>query len=423
MKTDKNNPNKRSPNPIANGKNGLNRRQWLNLLGLAGLATVLPTACLRKEKTVFQNPPFDNPVARFPGKIPMRLVNDRPPQLDTPWQYFKHDLTPNEAFFVRWHLQPIPTHVDLETWRLNIGGHVHEPLALSMDELQAMEAVEIVAVCQCSGNSRKYFEPRVPGGQWDNGAMGNARWKGVRLSDILDKARVKEGAVEATFNGLDTGPLNATPDFVKSLKIEHARQPEVIVAYEMNGEPLPLLNGFPIRLIVPGWYATYWVKSVWEINVVAEEFKGHWMAKAYHIPANANASEEPNNLATDTVPINKFNTRSLWVEPNPDVALNELASVEPIFLEGIAFDGGAGIKTVEFSVDDGATWTATTLGEDLGNYSFRRWRAQWTPPRPGTYKLLAKATNNQGETQPMKPKWNRGGYMRNVIEEVHVRVS
>lgn len=368
-------------------------------------------------------PPYDDPVARFPEKTALRLLNDRAPQLETPWRYFKEDLTPNEAMFVRWHLQPIPTHVDLNTWTLRVGGHVNETLSLSMDDIRAMPAQEFVAVIQCSGNSRRYFAPRVPGGQWGDGAMANVRWKGVRLSDVLERAGMKSGAVQVTFNGLDTGPLPATPDFVKALDVDHAMQPEILLAYEMNGAELPLLNGFPMRLIVPGWYATYWVKCLSEITVSDTKFDGFWMAKAYHIPDNANASETPNDLAKNTVPINRFNTRSFWVHPSEKTDETVFPSGATIPLEGVAFDGGSGIASVEYSLDGGGTWQEATLGDDMGGYAFRRWRAEWTPTTPGTYQLKVRATSNDGETQPDDAKWNHGGYMRNVIETVDVTIT
>lgn len=351
------------------------------------------------------------------------MINDRAPDLETPWHFFREDLTPNDALFVRWHLQPIPTHVDLATWRLSIGGQVDAPLSLSIEDLQSMPSTEFVAVLQCSGNSRQSFAPRVGGGQWGDGAMGNVRWKGVRMSEVLKRAGVKPGAAQITINGLDTGPLPATPDFVKSLDIDHAMQPEVILAYEMNGAQIPLLNGFPLRLVVPGWYATYWVKSVAEINVVDTPFEGFWMAKAYHIPDNANASELPNDLAKNTIPINRFNTRSFWVHPSEKTDETQFDEGVQIALEGIAFDRGSGIAKVEVSTDDGSTWSDTVLADDMGDYAFRRWHATWTPPAPGTHRLKVRATSNEGETQPDVAKWNRGGYMRNVIETVEITVG
>ena len=211
------------------------------------------------------------------------------------------NLTPNDAFFVRWHVSGIPTTVDLQEFRLGIGGHVREPLSLSMKDLQSkFEPVSLVALCQCAGNFRSFFEPKAPGGQWASGAMGNARWKGARLKDVLDAAEVLPGTVQVGLRGLDVPPLEKTPHFEKSLQIDHARDGEVMIAYEMNGEPLPMLNGFPIRLVVPGWYSTYWVKALSSISALDQPLKTFWMDKAYRIPDNTAANEVPQQLSPVT---------------------------------------------------------------------------------------------------------------------------
>lgn len=394
----------------------LTRRHLLRWGGIAGFAALLGNGCSRRiEEAATEAEPY----LRFPGKVAMRVVNDRAPCLETPWRYYREDLTPNEAFYVRWHLESIPTSVDLRTWRLRVGGHVNKPLEMSLDELKKMKATSIVAVNQCSGNSRSHFEPRVPGGQWGNGAMGNARWTGVPLRDLLQRADLKAKAEEVTFNGLDEGPLPSVPDFVKALKVPHALEPEVLVAYEMNGQPLPMLNGFPVRLVVPGWFATYWVKALTEIMVLPHRFDGYWMAKAYKIPANKAGSEEPHQLAEKTVSINRMVVRSFFVRPEAD---ERLPLGQAVALEGIAFDGGHGIKQVQFSTDGGVSWNDARLGDDLGKFSFRRWRAEWTPTQRGAYRLQVRAVNNVGDTQPTKSVWNRGGYMQNIIEETHVHI-
>jgi sulfite dehydrogenase (cytochrome) subunit A len=392
----------------------LDRRAWLGWVGAAGVGGLLSAGCARRSGAA---PPDAATLMRFPQKVPLRALNDRGPLLETPWEYFREDLTPNEAFYVRWHLEGIPTSVDLRTWRLRVGGHVERPLELSMDDLRGMEAASVVAVNQCSGNSRSLFEPRVPGGQWVNGAMGNARWTGVRLHDLLERAGLRAGAVQVSFRGLDEAPLPSVPDFVKALDVDHAREPEILVAYEMNGAPLPMLNGFPARLIVSGWYATYWVKCLAHITVLDSRFKGFWMDSAYHIPATPGANESPEAPARKTVPINRLNVRSFFVRPDPGAR----APVgQAGALEGIAFDGGDGIRQVEVSADGGRSWSAARLGDDLGPYSFRRWRAEWTPPARGEYRLQVRAVNNAGEGQPAQANWNRGGFMRNVIEEIQI---
>src|SRR5438270_5252244 len=308
------------------------------------------------------------PLVRYPEKTDLILLTSRPPQLETPMKYFETAITPNEAFYVRYHIPP-PTTVDASTWRLKVRGHLDKPIELSLDDLKnKFPRARVIAVNQCSGNSRGYFSPRVFGGQWGNGAMGNAEWAGVRLRDILSAAGVRQGAVEVSFNGLDQPMIPATPDFVKSLSISRIMDdPNVLVAHQMNGRPLPMLNRFPARLIVPGWYATYWMKHLSEITVLVHEFEGFWMRKAYLIPDTPCGCVAPGTTPAHTVPINRMDVRSLMVAPSEG---ERLAAKKPVTLRGIAFDGGYGIKEVMVSTD-GGTWQSTELGKDLGNYSFR----------------------------------------------------
>lgn len=398
----------------------ITRRKFLYFASAA--AGSLLTGCALKpesENSIIKiNPGLS--VARFPEKTELIMLTDRPPQLETPLFYFRQDLTPNEAFFVRWHFSGIPTNVDLRTFRLEVGGSVSKTLSLSIEDLKRQfEPQTIVAVNQCSGNSRSLFTPQVPGGQWGNGAMGNARWTGVRLKDILNKAGIAANSIDVSFSGLDEAPLYSMHKFAKSLNLEHALSDEVLVAYEMNGEPLPMLNGYPLRLVVPGWYATYWVKSLQKIVVHNTKFDGYWMAKAYRIPKNEHASETPENLAKDTVPINQMNVRSLVVRPDSNDVVRAGRAVE---IEGISFDGGSGIKSVEVSVDGGSNWKPAKLDSaDLGKFSFRRWRLSWTPAQSATYNIMARATNNNGQIQGDQ-YWNKSGYMRNGIEQAQVVV-
>ncbi len=396
--------------------NSLNRRKFVQLLAVAGggqlVSPLVKAAEAMPAGRVEQ-------LVRFPEKTELILRTDRPPQLETPLQYFRHDLTPNEAFYVRWHLEGIPTSVDPRTFRLQIGGHVAKPLSLSLADLrQEFQPVSLIAVNQCSGNSRSFFEPRVPGGQWQNGAVGNARWTGVRLGELLDRAGVKTGAVDVSFCGLDRAPTSATPVFAKALAIDHARDGEVMVAYAMNGADLPMLNGFPLRLVVPGWYATYWVKALNRIQVLPEKFNGYWMDKAYRIPTLPDGNESPAHPAAETTPINRLSLRSLFVRPEPG---EQLATGMPFEIQGIAFDAGAGIQRVEVSTDNGRTWQDAQLDPELGRYSWRRWRLRWQPAAKGRHQLQVRAFNRAGQQQTTR-LWNRGGYMRNVIEQTEVEV-
>ncbi len=311
----------------------LDRRRFLStMMSLGGVMIAGSTAGFSLDlASAFDSQPPSPTLARYPQKTDLILLTDRPPQLETPLRYFQTNLTPNDAFFVRWHLAGIPTSVDEKTFRLEISGQVRKPLSLSLSDLRTkFKPMSLVALCQCSGNSRSLFEPRVPGGQWGNGAMGNARWTGVRLKDVLDMADVMPGAVQVGLRGLDAPVQPKTPPFQKSLQIDHARDGEVMIAYEMNGQPLPMLNGFPLRLIVPGWYATYWVKALSTISVLDQPLKTFWMDKAYRIPDNPQANEDPQHLAESTVPINVMSVHSIFVQPEPgeQVRVGQACSVE-----------------------------------------------------------------------------------------------
>jgi DMSO/TMAO reductase YedYZ molybdopterin-dependent catalytic subunit len=367
--------------------------------------------------------PFGNgerPMVKYPQKRPMIGMTSRPPQLETPFAVFNDGpITPNDAFFVRYHLAGIPLEIDPDSFRVEVKGKVDKPLKLSLAELRAMPSVEIVAVNQCSGNSRGFFEPRVAGGQLGNGAMGNARWKGVSLKAVLDKAGVQKDAKQVTFGGLDGPIVDKTPDFVKALDIDQARNGEVMLAYAMNGQDLPFLNGFPLRLVVPGYYGTYWVKHLNEITVIDTVFDGFWMKSAYRIPDDDCNCTEPGTPPKTTVPIGRFTVRSFITSLANDA---KVAAGQPITLRGIAFDGGTGIKEVAVSTDNGQTWTPAKLGQDLGKYSFREWQLPVTLAA-GPHALKVRATSNGGQTQPMKPLWNPAGYLRNVVETVTVTAA
>jgi len=402
----------------------LSRRQALGRLGALGAAMAAGTLLDAPGPAGAQSDPVlaGRPLVRYPEKTDLILLTSRPPQLETPMKYFDRAITPNEAFFVRYHVFPVPLHVDLATWRLRIGGRVDRPLELSLDDLKAkFPRAAVTAVNQCSGNSRGRFAPRVLGGQWGDGAMGNAEWAGARLKDVLAAAGVRQGAVQATFDGLDKPAFPSVPDFVKSLDIGRIMDdPDILVAYEMNGAPLPMLNGFPARLIVPGWYATYWVKNLSEIEVVDQPFEKFWMKPGYRIPDNACGCVAPGTAPARTVPINRMTVRSFIASP---ASGTRVRAGQAVTLRGIAFDGGYGIREVQLSADEGATWQRARLGTDLGRYSFREWTSSWTPRQAGPARLLVRAFNAIGESQGTEPLWNPAGYLRNVIEHVDLQVG
>ncbi|PKP96357.1 MAG: oxidase [Alphaproteobacteria bacterium HGW-Alphaproteobacteria-15] len=357
----------------------------------------------------------DRPVTdAFPGKGRMILQRIHPPLLETPMEVFdKSVFTPNDQFYVRWHWADIPTSINVDSFRLEVSGHVDKPISISLDRLLSLPRIEYAAVNQCSGNSRGLFVPRVPGAQWGNGAMGNAKWLGVSLRSVLDLAGVRPGAAQVRFGGLDQPVVPDGPDYFKSLAIDHARDGEVMIAFGMNGEQLPLLNGFPCRLIVPGWYSTYWVKMLSSIEVLPGPDDKYWMAKAYKIPDTPRADVKPGATGYKTVPINKMVPRS-WVTSLGD---GQAIAYEPtIPLGGIAMGGDCGVARVAVSADGGRSWYQTQLGPDEGKYSFRRWDARVPLPGPGSVKLMSRCWNTDGVSQPMQPIWNSGGYMRGNIE-------
>jgi DMSO/TMAO reductase YedYZ molybdopterin-dependent catalytic subunit len=401
------------------------RRSFLRQAGTLGAASMLGgvgSAMAAAAATVVL--PFENgerELAAFPQKRPLIVLTSRPPQLETPFSVFNEGiLTPNDAFFVRYHWSGIPTSIDPQQFRLKVGGKVDTALVLSLEELKKLaDPVEIVAVNQCSGNSRGHFTPRANGGQSSNGAMGNARWTGVPLRKVLEKAGVQAGALQVAFNGLDQPPVGNGPDFIKALDIDHAQDGEVMLAWGMNGADLPMLNGYPLRLIVPGYYGTYWVKHVSDIQVLDKVFDGFWMSAAYRIPDNGCACVEPGKQPAKTIPINRFNVRS-FITSVVDGA--HIRHGRETTVRGIAFDSGYGISEVAFSADDGQTWQAARLGQDLGRYSFREWTATFKPVRKGNYALKVRAVNRIGQSQPATALWNPPGYMRNVVETTHVTV-
>ncbi|AHB08094.2 oxidase [Pandoraea pnomenusa] len=367
--------------------------------------------------------PFANgerELVAYPQKRPLIRLTARPPQLETPFEVFNDGLiTPNDAFFVRYHLAGIPTDIDPAKHRIRVGGSVSKPLDISLASLKKDfgQPVEIVAVHQCSGNSRGFFEPRVAGGQIANGAMGNARWRGIPLKRILERAGVSPNAKQVTFEGLDRPIVPATPEFVKALDLDHAMDGEVMIAFAMNGKDLPMLNGFPVRLVVPGYYGTYWVKHLADINVIDKVFDGFWMATAYRIPDNDCNCVEPGKAPEKTKPIGRFTVRS-FITSHADG--QQVAAGKAMRVRGIAFDGGEGIRDVQFSTDGGQTWHAAKLGQELSKYSFREWTANFTPPQAGEYVLKVRATNRAGVTQPLQSLWNPAGYLRNGVESVRV---
>jgi len=401
------------------------RRRFLrNAAALALTASPLASLAANAEETpeevTYAAGP--RPLVAYPQKRPLLVVSTRPPHLETPFEVFNEGvITPNDAFFVRYHLANIPTRIDPETYRLTVKGLVDTPLSLSLAELKSLaQPVTVVAVNQCSGNSRGFSMPRVFGAQLGNGSMGCARWLGIPLKAVLAKAGIKTGAKQVTFRGLDKPVLPTTPEFIKALDIDHAMNGEPMIAWSMNDTDLPFLNGYPIRLVVPGYFGTYWVKHLSEIEVLDHTFDGFFMAKGYRVPDNDCQCVAPGTTAAKTKPISVLAVRSFITSvKHGDV----LPLQRAIALKGIAFDGGSGIAKVEVSSNGGQRWQAATLGQDLGRYAFRPWQLDIKLANKGATQLMVRATSRDGETQPLHADWNPGGYRRHAVETYHVIVA
>lgn len=356
----------------------------------------------------------------LPGKIPLIKKTYRPPNYETPIDYFNQEFTPNDAFFVRWHLTNIPE-VNAAEWRLKIGGDaVEAPYEVTFESLKKdFEPLEVAAVCVCSGNRRGLSDPHVPGVQWGYGAMGNARWRGAKLRDLLNKAKLKKEAIEIAFQGGDFGAMK-TPEFVKAIPVWKALDDHTIVAYEMNGEPLPHWNGYPARVVVPGWTATYWVKQLTSVSLRTQPVKSFWMDPAYRIPlgkfpvVDRFISQE---TSTNT-PITEMVVNSLITNLEDG---QRVPHRKPVVVKGIAWDGGYGIRTVEVSTDDGKLWQEAEIEPEVSRYAWRQWTFQFAPRKKGSISISAKATNRLGATQTQELIFNPAGYHNNVIQRLVIQ--
>lgn len=358
----------------------------------------------------------------LPGKEALVKRTFRPPNYETPVNYFDTPFTPNDMFFVRYHNAVIPE-VNVSEWRLRIGGDAaRTPLELSLEQLRNdFKHVEIPALCLCSGNRRGLFEPPVPGLQWGSGAMGNALWRGVRLKDVLVGAGIDPSALEVSLAGADSGVLPATPNFVKSLPLAKALDENTLIAFEMNGEPLPHWNGFPARLIIPGWTATYWMKHLTAIHVISKPFDGFWMKTAYRIPKDRFPNGQFSSQETEThMPITEILVNSLITNIKDG---QTLPNAKPIEIKGVAWDRGDGIARVDVSMDGGSNWHQATLKQDYGRFSWRQWHYIFEPKHPGSHRIMARATSRSGATQPFEPIPNPSGYQHNAVQKITVQLA
>jgi DMSO/TMAO reductase YedYZ molybdopterin-dependent catalytic subunit len=398
--------------PFWSQTSGISRRGFIGraVRGLALFALVGPKGWVDEPSSAAAD--------SSSGGSPLITRVTRPFDAETPVQAFTSYLTPNHLFFVRSHFGPPPAEAVVEsTWKLRVGGLVERPVELTLSQLRRMEAVTITAVVQCSGNGRAFHRPKVPGVQWERGAVGNAQWTGVRLRDVLAEAGLKSDARHVQFQGADRPVVASVPLFLRSIPLAKAVHPDTILAYEMNGEPLPLLHGAPLRVITPGWMADSCIKWLTDITLREDEAPGYYMQTAYRMPVSPVA---PGAAASGpSTPVEAMVVKSLIVSPREGGAVR----VGPVAIQGVAWSGEARVVKVEISMDDGNSWEpARLVGEDQP-YAWRRWEFTWRAKAAGMFTMLCRATDARGEVQPATSPWNPSGFLWNGWDRVTVAVT
>ena len=394
------------------GESGIiSRRSWLNRL-LCGLGASL----IVNHRPSQAHAAEEEFASRETGPLIVRVT--RPFDAETPVREFTSFLTPNHRFFVRSHFGPPPQEAVSEAnWKLRVGGLVERSREFSLKDLRQMETVTITAVVQCSGNGRAFHCPKVPGVQWERGAVGNAQWTGVRLRDVLAQAGVRGDAHHVQFQGADRSVVDSVPLFVRSIPLEKALHTDTILAYEMNGRPLPLLHGAPLRAITPGWMADSCIKWLTNIIVREDEAKGYYMQTAYRVPAKP---VEPGAPASGpSTPVEVMPVKSLLAAPQE----GETVKLGPVTIQGVAWSGEGKVVKVEVSFDEGKTWeSARLVGEDH-LYAWRQWQFVWKAKTAGIFTLLCRATDAHGDVQPSTSPWNPSGFLWNGWDRVTVTVT
>ena len=346
---------------------------------------------------------------------PRLVVRNRwPLDAETPPEALGREFTPNRLFYVRSHFGA-PAVGLTERWTLGVGGGVARPMTLTLDDLARLEQVTIPAVLQCSGNGRAFYAPTVPGAAWGRGAVGNAEWTGVRLAEVLDRAGVAPGMGHVHLHGADGPPMPKTPAYLRSIPLDRARAASTLLVTRMNGEPLPILHGGPIRLAVPGWFGNHWIKWLRTIVVAADEAPGPYMRTSYKMPIRPmppGVDPKPEEMATITA----MNVKSLIAGPSAGSVLNP----GPNEIRGVAWTGGEAVVT-KVEVSAGGAWLGAALEGPARPYAWRRWRLA-LDLAPGPLTILARATDSSGATQPAASPWNKSGYLWNGYDRVACEV-
>ncbi len=352
------------------------------------------------------------------GKERLIVRSIRPEDLETPVHLLNTWLTPNDLFYVRHHLYAARVEEQAaREWTVRVDGEVEKPLNLTIDELKQLPRATVTVTLECAGNGRAFFDPPVAGIQWEKGAVGTARWTGARLSDVLKNAGVKSTGQYVALNGADK-PVGKMPDFIRNLPMAKAMHADTILAYQMNGETLPALHGFPLRAVAPGWEGAYAVKWLNHIQVIDHEHEGFFVKTAYRYP-NKRVAPGATVDPKDMVPLTGLVVKSLINSPIDG------AGVKPgkVRVTGFAWAGESSIARVEVSIDNGSTWVPARLGKERERYSWQSFEHEFMITAPGSYLLMARATDDRGRMQPVAPQWNPSGYLWNVIDRVRINVE
>jgi len=339
-------------------------------------------------------------------------MTEKPLNAETPVKSLRPWITDNAVFFKRNQGQFMETPVKLSDWKLTIDGLVKQNLALRFEDIRRLPKVEAANTLECSGNSRSLLKEKASGNPWTIGGVGNAIWGGIWLKDVLEKAGLKENAKQVSFEGLDKPLGSAGIKFIRSIPLEKAVA-STILAYEMNGEPLPLKHGYPLRALALGWTGANCVKWLHKIAVLDRPFEGFFMDKVYRV---FQKSQDPKSGEV----VKEIEVKSIIVEP-----LNgEELSAGVVAIRGSAYAGEAGIRKVEVSVDDGRRWKAAELIGLQQPYAWRHWQYLWEVKKKGNYTIMARATDTRKRRQPENAQWNVLGYANNGIREhaIGVRV-
>jgi DMSO/TMAO reductase YedYZ molybdopterin-dependent catalytic subunit len=343
--------------------------------------------------------------------LKLKTVTEDPFNAETPFSALKDDRTASESFYIRNHFA-IPS-INIPEFRLKVNGALTNPLEISLDQLKSFGESKLILVMECAGNGRTSMKPAIKGTPWNLGAVSQAEFVGTSLQNLLSKADPSAEAVEVKFTGADQGKIHTGEInlYARSLPLEVAMHPDTMLAWEMNGQALSAQHGYPLRLVVPGWYGMASVKWLQKITILTEPFSGFFQTQEYvYIGEEGTA---------DHTPVTHMRVRSLILEPQEGAIING----ETFLISGIAWSGSGRVTQVELSFDEGQNWASAIIKPAEIGYGTAHWEHHWKPEEKGDITILARAFDSNGDVQPLEPRWNKGGYGNNVVHRVKIYIE